>query len=1479
MLRVHRAVFVMVLMAGLVPAVVSVATAAPPPTTVPNAALNAKWNTYGNQGGHWTGGDRTASVPLPDGRTAWLFSDTFLGTVNADGSRPANSPMVHNTIVVEQNGQLGPTLHGGTPAAPSSLVEIAGSSLSHWVADGIVEGNTLKVLYMQIESTGGGVLDLKLKGTALATFSLPSLSLTGVRTLPLGDKIAWGQDVFTEGGRTYVYGSESNGDEPKRLHLARTNGLDGTWEFWTGSAWSAREADSARLLTGTGTAFSVTKVGAEYVLMTIDGNLTFNPTLVAYTASAPTGPFGNPRPLYEAPEAGADGRPVIVYDATVHPQLGQNGTLVVSYNVNSLDAADTKADVRIYRPRFVDVTWPPPAPDPSGLPGAPGGLGVRDDNDGGATLSWQPVSGASYRVYQRDVTNGQEFFSRHPKAYTGTTAAVPFLRDGHTYEFRVTAQNANGEGPTSATLSLTVRVKAPEPPANLRAAANDSGGVALTWDRSTSPGLLWYQVFRTDVTNGPGTGAPVYFPDSGTPAVTDVDLEHDHVYEYVVVTNRSGQASAPSTAVRATARYAKPGVPANLRATPRSDGKISLSWDAPAPGVWYWVYQRDISDNPANAFTKWPLPIAGDTTIDADYLTHTHTYEFKVAATNRGGEGAQSAPVQATSRMAAPPAPTGLTAVSNGDGTVKLSWTRPPNTWTWILQRDVTEGDTEFYRWDLPVADSDTATAGYLVPGHTYEFKVAATNQAGDSAAFSNAVQVVADVAAPPPPADLIATAAADGTIGLKWTAPRDQLWYFVYQRDVTKGQNEFTKWPYPVTSGTTATAAWLDHLSVYEFKVTSAFAGKESAFSAPARATSRVQAPSVAPTGLSALARPNGSAFLHWNSVGQNIGYFVYQRDVTAGQAFFRWGLPLSATQAVADPLINGHVYEFRVAAANAGGEGPQSAPIQITAHGGTPAAPSLSVAPGDGRATLTWNSVQAGAYYFVHRRNVSAGEGFTKFPLPIQETSFADAFLINGDTYEYVVSASNEHGEGPWSNSVQVRPLPPAPAAPAWLTAAAGDGKVTLNWAAVSGAWYVVEYRDVTAGQQFRSAQTLSPATSWVHTYLTNGHTYEYRVRATNIAGDGPPTAAQRARPMPPFPSAPSGLVVQSVGDGTVNIAWQASPTPWVGYVVETKETSASSWRQLPANCCSHQSMWLTNAVGYQFRVRATNMSGTSASTNTVEATPMPPFPAAPWGVSASKGSAAGQINLSWSPSSTPNAWYWVSYRQAGPPTTPQQPWYEEWTTLPYPLPQTSITVTGLAWQEVYEFQVRATNAAGTSGRTSVPWAIAQTAGTATWRPANEANGSNARARELTAGKDCGYTRYQRVCYDARGFFSPDNPMTVGDYLLYNRSRGVLETQLRCEAIKRADIRKTAWPMPAQHLESGFPRFEEHERIHSDQWAQYQSVHAFLVAYGAASVPPPNEFEVGANLWWGGYRVTWSESPTAGVQEGCEWLYKEQR
>ena len=103
----------------------------------------------------------------------------------------------------------------------------------------------------------------------------------------------------------------------------------------------------------------------------------------------------------------------------------------------------------------------------------------------------------------------------------------------------------------------------------------------------------------------------------------------------------------------------------------------------------------------------------------------------------------------------------------------------------------------------------------------------------------------------------------------------------------------------------------------------------------------------------------------------------------------------------------------------------------------------------------------------------------------------------------------------------------MPPLPGAPSGLTASAGDGTVTLRWTASSTAsvYYLLETRP--AGGTWKPAQyPIGTCCSFEVAYLANGTTYEFRLRATNLAGESGYTGTASAKPMPPRPSAPSGL-----------------------------------------------------------------------------------------------------------------------------------------------------------------------------------------------------------------------------------------------------------------------------------------------------------------------------------------------------------------
>jgi hypothetical protein len=325
---------------------------------MPDAAFQALFESYGNDNtllDDWTGADGALSVLLPDGRVVWDFSDTFLGFVNSDESRPPGQPFINNSMIVEEGGALVQTLHGGTSSSPTSLIIPGDENAWYWVGDMTVEGDRLRMFVMEFIRTGGGIFDFKWVRNAIASFVLPDLTLENV--VPTYDEagVMYGAAVLEEGGYAYIYGTEDVSGTEKYLHIARaTSGnLLEAWEFYTGTGWSPDPTASARLLKGVGNGFGVAKVGNRFILFTMDSLVAFSSELVMYSANNPAGPFTHRTHVYWTPES-REG--LFTYDAHVHPEFTDaNGRLLVSYDVNSFDFNDLLANVDSYRPRFIRV--------------------------------------------------------------------------------------------------------------------------------------------------------------------------------------------------------------------------------------------------------------------------------------------------------------------------------------------------------------------------------------------------------------------------------------------------------------------------------------------------------------------------------------------------------------------------------------------------------------------------------------------------------------------------------------------------------------------------------------------------------------------------------------------------------------------------------------------------------------------------------------------------------------------------------------------------------------------------------------------------------------------------------------------------------------------------------------------------------------------------------------------------------------------
>jgi fibronectin type 3 domain-containing protein len=280
------------------------------------------------------------------------------------------------------------------------------------------------------------------------------------------------------------------------------------------------------------------------------------------------------------------------------------------------------------------------------------------------------------------------------------------------------------------------------------------------------------------------------------------------------------------------------------------------------------------------------------------------------------------------------------------------------------------------------------------------------------------------------------------------------------------------------------------------------------------------------------------------------------------------------------------------------------------------TPASAPVPVAPSNLRGTaadksvaLAWNAGSGATSYSVYRGTKSDGEVVTPIAT-VTGTSFTDTGLTNGKAYFYHVQAFNSVGGSALTNEISATPVAgggggTAPAAPAGLNAAPGNGSVGLSWAASAGATSYSVYRGTASGGQGTTPVGTVTGTSFTDSGLTNGTRYYYKVRAANAAGTSGLSAEVSAVPAATGtgPGVPFGVVI-TPRTGNILLQWGFMSAA-TGYNVYRSTSPGTETLLIHVTSPTHVDSAVTPGVTYYYQFTATNAGGESARTAEFPAT----------------------------------------------------------------------------------------------------------------------------------------------------------------------------------------------------------------------------------------------------------------------------------
>jgi chitodextrinase len=362
---------------------------------------------------------------------------------------------------------------------------------------------------------------------------------------------------------------------------------------------------------------------------------------------------------------------------------------------------------------------------------------IGSDN---GTQSVNVISPTITTAYTNDLLIGFSKVSAGATFQPGTG----FTQQGAASSSFLDAETGTAASP--ANYAATFTIDSPQTwEAAVVAVSNSPNQTSLSWTASTETGgtISEYLVERC---NGTGCNSFVQVGTTTNTSYNDTGLTASTSYSYRVrAQDTNGNDGPYSSVVTVTTPAAIPSLPGNLTAASPSSTTIDLSWIASIETggtVNDYNVQRCAGASCTN-FVQ--IGTSSGPAYNDTGLTNGTTYTYRVQAVdaqdNLSPYSNLASDTAATPDTQPPTAPSSLTATAASTSQINLSWTASTDNvgvTGYFIERCTGAGCTSFFR--VAVATGTTYSDTGLGPDSTFEYRVRATDAAGNLSAYSNVV-------------------------------------------------------------------------------------------------------------------------------------------------------------------------------------------------------------------------------------------------------------------------------------------------------------------------------------------------------------------------------------------------------------------------------------------------------------------------------------------------------------------------------------------------------------------------------------------------------------------------------------------------------------------------------------------------------------------------------------------------------------------